>query len=387
MDCGGSGMAIKYFTFNTYASGLLWTVTDGDGVYVDSDVTVSSTDNFALSATGATISVDIDGTIYGDLGGLSLTDVSEGIVRVGSHGQVRSDLNDSAAIQMTGFSGLIDNRGAIDGKIGVEVDGAVGGALQNFGSVSGLESAIHLATGSSGTLTFLNSGRIETTSAFTGSKAVYYSQGNVTDAIINVGVINGIVALGNGKDSYFGAQAKAMDGGFIDLLNAIGGTTSAKIGSYVDAGAGDDRLGGSRFIDVFMGDAGKDVLVGAAGDDYLLGGSGKDRLEGDAGKDAFVFSKASDSQGSQFDTIVDFHHKQHDLISLSGIDAKPATAATDDEFKFIGTHGFSGKAGEVRYVVAGGNTFVYANLDHDKQAEFKLELTGVIHLQRSDFDL
>jgi len=386
MDRGGFDMAIKYFTFNTFASGLLWSVGAGDGAYVDAGVTIGSTDNFALAATGATISVDIDGTVYGDLGGLSLNAVSDAFVRVGSHGQIRSDLNDSAAVQMTGFEGLIDNRGTIDGKIGIEADGVLNGFLQNSGSIYGLEAAIQIASGASGSLTFTNSGRIEATAVLGGSGSVYNSQGNVSDLILNLGVINGIVSLGDGADAYFGAQAKAMDGGFVDIIYALSGTTSGKIGSYVFAGAGDDKLGGSRFMDIFMGDAGKDVLVGGAGDDYLFGGAGMDRLEGDAGKDTFVFNNVNESHGSQFDTIVDFRQKQHDLISLGSIDAKPATT-DDDDFKFIGTHGFSGKIGEVRYVVAGGNTFVYANLDHDKQAEFKLELTGVVHLQHSDFAL
>lgn len=80
--------------------------------------------------------------------------------------------------------------------------------------------------------------------------------------------------------------------------------TSAKLGVYIDAGEGNDRVCGSITDDIVYGQGGDDLILtgdgndrieGQAGNDYVLaggngtdvidGGSGKDRLYGEAGND------------------------------------------------------------------------------------------------------
>ena len=70
-----------------------------------------------------------------------------------------------------------------------------------------------------------------------------------------------------------------------DVMEAI------HIESYMNGGAGDDRITGSQGSDVLIGGEGNDILSGGAGDDELNGGRGNDTLYGGAGDDVYVFEK------------------------------------------------------------------------------------------------
>lgn len=91
--------------------------------------------------------------------------------------------------------------------------------------------------------------------------------------------------------------------------------SAATTATYVNSGAGNDRITG--------GDA-NDFLVGGAGNDRLIGGLGDDQLLGGGGADTFVFR---DAPGN--DTIVDFVSGT-DKIDLSafGIDESAVTSMT-----------------------------------------------------------
>jgi Ca2+-binding RTX toxin-like protein len=383
---GGNDMTIHYFTFSTFGAGVQWNVTAGTGVYVAEGSTVGSTDNFAITGTGLDVSVDIDGAIYGDLGGLSLTNTSSAVVRIGDHGQIGGDPGDSNAMSLDGFEGSVENRGKIRGYVGIDVLNASDSEISNYGSIIGASHGIDLQVGSSGAFTFLNFGRLDTATATGGFNAIYDSQGTASDVILNAGVINGTILLGDGNDFYYGGAAKPMDGGLVEILLAVGGGTNAKISAYVDAGDGDDLLFGSKFVDYLVGNKGRDTVTGGGGDDVIVGGLGKDSLVGGTGADEFAYQTVNDSHGNSVDIISDFSHKQHDRLSISAIDAKPGTA-DDDAFKFIGTDGFANRIGALRYTFENGHTVVQGNLDHDNQAEFEIVLNGEIHLQKSDFDL
>lgn len=56
-----------------------------------------------------------------------------------------------------------------------------------------------------------------------------------------------------------------------------------------------------------LGSAGNDILFGGAGNDVLNGGGGADVLTGGAGADTFVYSKASESTGANYDVLADFN--------------------------------------------------------------------------------
>ncbi len=378
-------MTTKFFTFNTSAAGVLWNVTANTGVYVAKDVTIGSTDNFALTGTGDTISVDIDGNVYGDLGGISLTAASNAIVQVGAGAKVGGDLTHSQGISLAGFDGSVENNGRIEGNEGMHLDGTLDLELHNNGTITGIDSAIHLAAGATGTFSLFNGGTIDSTLAGDSFGSLIVSEGTTEDIIFNVGVINGVVSLGGGDDLFFGGGAKAMTGEIGKLFAVLSGKPGTKVGAFVDGGDGKDQLQGTNFTDFLSGGKGSDVILGGKGADTILGSVGKDGLTGGAGADQFTFESAADSHGKGIDTIRDFSHKEHDILSF-GFDAKPGTPDIDD-FKFIGTHGFSGKPGELRYEIHKNETLVFGNTDSDKQPEFELHLTGQIHLENSDFAL
>jgi Ca2+-binding RTX toxin-like protein len=377
-------MATRFFTSSTFGAGVQWNVASDDGVYVAKDVTVGSTDDFAVTGTGDDISIDIDGTLYGDQGGLSLTSTSDASVKIGSEGQIGGDLANATAIGLTDFDGSIGNQGLVSGETGLDLAGNLGATVQNRGTIIGTESAIRVEAGSTGSFTLFNFGTIDTPVDSGAFSSLIVSRGKVNDVILDAGVINGFVSLGGGSDIFAATQAKAMSGAAGAFFAFLGGVE--KIGVFIDGGDGADQLSGSRFTDELIGSKGNDTLQGGGGDDELLGGLGKDDLTGGKGADFFVFSGAGESRDKEFDTIHGFNQKENDILSFSEIDAHPGTP-DDDEFKFIGTDNFSGKAGELRYEIVGKQTIVFGNLDHDKQAEFEVHLEGKIHLQQGDFGL
>lgn len=170
---------------------------------------------------------------------------------------------------------------------------------------------------------------------------------------------------------------------------------SSSLGSTVDLGdgndsvkanTGDDKLMGGDGDDRMQGRGGQDILQGGDGSDRLSGGRGSDTLTGGAGADQFVFNQGDSSASrSRADVITDFSHADKDKISLRGIDA--IVGGDDDQFTFIGSDKFSGHAGELRFGVVDGNTFVTGDTDGDGHADFTIRLDGVHDLVKSDFQI
>jgi Ca2+-binding RTX toxin-like protein len=67
----------------------------------------------------------------------------------------------------------------------------------------------------------------------------------------------------------------------------------------------------------FFGSDGDDFLFGGSGDDRIVGLGGGDALSGGGGSDIFVYSGATDSSGTDYDTIADFDPAT-DRIDLPG---------------------------------------------------------------------
>jgi Ca2+-binding RTX toxin-like protein len=183
---------------------------------------------------------------------------------------------------------------------------------------------------------------------------------------------------------------------FADYLSGLDGNDTIK------GGAGDDKIYGGNGNDELHGDDGNDQLFGGAGNDTLKGGAGGDRLEGGdgddllegragndtmaggAGADRFYFRPEDIAGGGSVDTILDFFSAQGDKIMLNAIDANVHTAVNDN-FIFIATNEFSGKAGELRYEVTGGAAYVYGDINGDKMPDFAISLPGVTKLAVTDF--
>ena len=192
-----------------------------------------------------------------------------------------------------------------------------------------------------------------------------------------------IEAAGEGYDVLYartsyalsaGAAIEALATADYRLVQAID-LTGNELGNAITGNNGANRLSGG---------GGDDYLRGMDGDDMLDGGAGRDMLEGGAGADVFRFTSASDSPASGGDMIRDFQSGL-DRIDLSAIDANRNTAA-DDAFTLIGSNAFSGRAGELRFDQAGGQFFIYADLDGDAVADLQIAVFGSA-LIGSDFVL
>ncbi len=151
-----------------------------------------------------------------------------------------------------------------------------------------------------------------------------------------------------------------IDGTGNDLANRLTGNAGR---NRLDGGAGHDRLHGG---------AGRDTLLGGSGADSLDGGMGADELTGGVGADIFTFRSAAEAQG---DIITDLNAGEGDRIDLRLIDA--ATTRTGDQaFTWIGSAGFGGIAGQLRF----SSGVLEGDVDGDGSADFQIGLTGITTL-------
>lgn len=159
--------------------------------------------------------------------------------------------------------------------------------------------------------------------------------------------INGTVA------SYKNANANSIlgDTGVAGIASTSYSNISIAYGTIIE-----NAIGGSQ-RDLLWGNAVDNILSGNGGNDVLNGFEGSDTLTGGEGADKFIFSTLDG-----IDTITDFATGEDmiDLSAFGGFDT------------FIGDAGFSGIAGEVRYI----DGFVYGDLDGDGIADLTIDLNG-----------
>jgi len=201
---------------------------------------------------------------------------------------------------------------------------------------------------------------------------------------------------GGGNDALEGgAGADALDGGGgIDTASYYTSTAPVSVSLLTGKGTGGDaqgdmlagfeNLSGGQGNDRLEGDAGANLLQGWSGIDVLVGRGGEDVLAGGTGADRFRFTAVGDSAvGADADVITDFSQADADRIDLQLIDAD-AGAAGNQAFSFIGTALYSGSAGELRYVIAGGVTTIASDVDGDMVSDFDIQLAGAIALVAFD---
>jgi Ca2+-binding RTX toxin-like protein len=172
----------------------------------------------------------------------------------------------------------------------------------------------------------------------------------------------------------------------VDLVN--GTEIDASASTVLGDGAKGLRLLGMVDIDG-TGNTSGNTIIGNTGDNHLAGKGGHDVLTGGLGDDTFVFNNLSDSSAllSSADRITDFHHTtQHDLIDLHLIDAV-AGLGGDQAFTFIGNHAYGHHAGELRSVISGADTRIFADVNGDGHSEFSITLSGHHTLHADDFIL
>jgi Ca2+-binding RTX toxin-like protein len=185
-----------------------------------------------------------------------------------------------------------------------------------------------------------------------------------------------------------------------DYLYGEGGNDALQGGAGDDAlygGLGADNLKGEDGNDLISGGDGNDSLYGGAGNDILNGGSGNnlfeggagsDKLSGGSGQDTFLF-RASDFVAGvdrSVDDIFNFNSGHGDKIHLAMLDAN-VNSSNKESFRFISSESFHGVAGELRYEVVKGDSYVFGDLNGDRTPDFKIHIVGVTMLSASDFIL
>nr|WP_244479341.1 cadherin domain-containing protein [Rhizobium sp. Leaf384] len=172
----------------------------------------------------------------------------------------------------------------------------------------------------------------------------------------------------------------------IDILDQMETITGTNKSETITGKLGADKILGLDGSDILNGGDGNDYLSGGNGADKLYGGKGADDLYGGLGADRFIFKAPGDTLTSVggCDTIFDFSIKEGDLIDLSAVDASSKTFG-DQVFSFVGSGAFTGKAGELRFELKSSDTYIYADTNGDKRADFAIHLDDAVALTSDYF--
>lgn len=221
-----------------------------------------------------------------------------------------------------------------------------------------------------------------------GNDSLQGSSGNDT---LNGGSGNDTMAGGTGNDVYYlnslsDVITEASSAGSDTVLSSLNYTLGANLEHLTLSGSATTGTG-NALNNTLTGNGLANTLTGGAGSDTLIGGLGRDTLDGglDSSTDTFVFSSVAESNSTAYDRILNFN-AAYDRIKLSDIDAN-TVANYDQSFSFIGTEGFSGAAGQLRYVTNASYTYAYGDIDGDKAADLCIQILGVHALTSSDFYL
>lgn len=230
-------------------------------VFVNSGVLLSSPTGPAMALSSADHDVTVQGAVVGDSYGIilgsDLSAVTNSSLSVAEGGLVAGN----EAARLYGSSYQVTNNGDIMGELrGLALFGDGGAStIENFGLISAESNAIVIGDLIAQDVTLRNTGEIA-------GGDLAYSGGAGIDRVVNRGVMDGNIVLGEGNDVYNGS------------LGVLAGSVSG--------GEGNDRI------------------IGGANNTLVNGGAGTDNLTGGGGDDRFYFS---DTLGaSNVDPIHDF---------------------------------------------------------------------------------
>ncbi|MCV9966270.1 hypothetical protein OIU34_30815 [Pararhizobium sp. BT-229] len=200
---------------------------------------------------------------------------------------------------------------------------------------------------------------------------------------------NDIIYGRGGNDKLYGdlGNDTLIGGTGADRLDGSSGVDTA---SYADATKGvrasfsspssntGDALGDTYFaIENLAGSKFADKLTGNTGNNIITGGVGADGMQGGGGADKFVYATLADSTVSSTGRDIIYDFSSNDRLDLRLLDAS-TKASGNQAFSFIGTAAFSGSAGQIRYDKAASDTYIYADVNGDKTADFSIRLDDAV---------
>lgn len=327
-----------------------------DDCYVATDVWIDTSAIYAVHATGSGQSVEVDGLLQCDNHTIWLGDDNAADrdykVLIGETGRVDAGLN---GMFINGANSSLTNHGlVIADNLAVIMGGRASGTksvITNDGVITGAYGGIY-ADSASETVVLHNTGTIQSHNKSYWATEYYDTSG--ADKIHNSGKMIGDILTASGNDLYDGRNGMII--------------------GEVHAGDGNDHLFGGAGRETFYGESGADLVEGGGGGDDIYGGG-----------DRIVFARLSDSPDAkgQRDSIFSF---LADTFDLRQIDARSGHDG-NQKFDFIDTRAFSGHAGELRYEQQPVYTYVTADIDGDRHADFGFRIEGAIDLKRHDFML
>jgi len=204
-----------------------------------------------------------------------------------------------------------------------------------------------------------------------GSKTVAFDLAEgVVSVAVTVGATNVKLDVVNGREVWTDTGLTLVSSNVTEI-HALG------IGAVsFNSGDSSQKLFGNSAANTFKGNDGADWLAGAAGQDRLTGG---------AGADTFYFAKGDSAMAhKKADTIFDFSHAEGDRIDLTDWDANSKVSG-EQNFTFIGSHGFHHKAGELHVVKQSSDTYVEGDTNGDGKRDFSIHLDDAVGLKAGDF--
>lgn len=318
-----------------------------------------------LSATGNALA----NVIYGNAGSNLIDGGAGADTMAGGAG------NDTYIVDSAGDR-VVERAGAGIDLVRASVSHSLGANVENLtltgrGSINGVGNALDNRIDGNAGANMLNGGA--------GADTMTGGAGNDIFIFDNTGD-RAIELAGGGIDEVRSTVSVTLASG-IENLTLLGGSALNGVGNALD-----NLLKGNAGANILKGGLGNDTLMGGAGNDILLGGTGADVLNGGSGADRFIFNAITDSGSvaTGRDRVQDFSHAQGDKVDLRLIDADSA-AAGDQRFHLIGSAGFSGDAGELRYQRVGTTTVLQGDVNGDGKADFSVSFDGAISFVASDF--
>ncbi|MBR0556575.1 calcium-binding protein [Ciceribacter sp. L1K23] len=405
MNIQGSARAPQVASLPDGGWVVTWQTSDGSGSGIAQRVFATDIDGTARAET-------LDGTAFDEtIRGYGGNDTLDGAggndIMLGGFGN-DTYIVDSAGdqVQEMAAQGTDTVRASISYTLGGSVENLV---LTGSGNLTGTGNSLaNVITGNSGNNTLSGLGGNDRIDGGSGNDTLDGGAGNDTllggsgNDTLNGGSGADRMEGGTGNDTYYvdnsgDVVVEGSNAGTDTVRSSISHTLATNVENLILSGAGNLNGNGNASANVLTGNsgnnilkglAGNDTLKGEAGNDQLTGGSGADKLYGGSGADRFIFTATSDSTVSSTsrDMIYDFSRSQGDKIDLSAIDASTKSSG-NQAFTFIGEKAYSGKAGELRYVNSGGDTYVYADVNGDKASDFAIRIDANIDLVKGDFIL